>query len=73
MKDRLFWMFVKMSVLMLLVSISLYCLYVAVCSGGGSCGSCHIILPKDLYDSLPPMRDQEKELLSTVVMGATPT
>ena len=73
MKDRLFWMFVKMSVLMLLVSISLYCLYVAVCGGGGSCGSCHIILPKDLYDSLPPMRNQEKELLSTVVMGATPT
>ena len=58
---------------MLLVSISLDYFYLAVCGGGGSCGSYHIILPKDIYGSLPPVREQEKELLSTVVMGATPT
>lgn len=71
--DQPYWMFAGMSVLMLLVSLYFGILVLAVCGGGGSCGSCHVILPQDLYDKLPPMRDQEKELLASVVLGVTPT
>lgn len=47
--------------------------YQAVCSGGGSCGSCHVILPKDLFDAVEPPNDLEKELLTNVVFGVKPT
>ena len=46
---------------------------IAVCGGGGSCGSCNVILPQELADAVPPMTDQEKELLDTVVFGRKPT
>ena len=46
---------------------------IAVCGGGGSCGSCNVILPQELFDAVPPMKDQEKELLETVVFGRKPT
>ena len=45
----------------------------AVCGGGGSCGSCNVILPQDLFDALPPAKEQEAELLNTVVFGRKPT
>ena len=45
----------------------------AVCAGGGSCGSCHIILPQDIFDQVPPPNDMEKELLTNVVFGVQPT
>ncbi|CBK22875.2 uncharacterized protein [Blastocystis hominis] len=45
----------------------------AVCGGGGSCGSCHIILPEDLFAAIPPAKEQEQDLLSNVVFGAKPT
>ena len=47
--------------------------YQAVCSGGGSCGSCHVILPKDLFDTVEPPNDLEKDLLTNVVFGVKPT
>lgn len=47
--------------------------YQAVCSGGGSCGSCHVILPKDLFDAVEPPNDLEKDLLTNVVFGVKPT
>lgn len=46
---------------------------IAVCGGGGSCGSCHIILPEDLFAAIPPAKEQEQDLLSNVVFGAKPT
>lgn len=51
----------------------LFLLCPAVCSGGGSCGSCHVILPKDLYDTVAPPNDLEKDLLTNVVFGVQPT
>ncbi|KAK8791654.1 hypothetical protein WA538_002860 [Blastocystis sp. DL] len=45
----------------------------AVCGGGGSCGSCHVILPQELFDIVEPPNDVEKELLTNVVFGVKPT
>ena len=45
----------------------------AVCGGGGSCGSCHVILPQELFDVVEPPNDVEKELLTNVVFGVKPT
>lgn len=45
----------------------------AVCGGGGSCGSCHIVLPEDLFNAIPPAKQEEQDLLSNVVLGVKPT
>ena len=62
-----------MSALILLVLIVFNFNNIAVCAGGGSCGSCHVILSQELFDAVPPPNDQEKDLLQNVVYGVTPT
>ena len=62
-----------MSALILLVLMPFDVDTVAVCAGGGSCGSCHVILSQELFDAVPPPNDQEKDLLQNVVYGVTPT
>jgi ferredoxin len=33
------------------------------CGGELACSTCHLIFPKDVYDTLPPMEDDEVDML----------
>ena len=41
------------------------------CGGGGSCGECIVVFPKDIFDKLPKPGETETELLKK--MNAAPT
>ena len=38
-----------------------YCL--GTCGGGGSCGECIMVFPKDVFDKLPKAGERESALL----------
>ena len=37
----------------------------ALCGGCCSCATCHVILPEEVFDQLPPLSDDEDDLLDS--------
>ena len=44
---------------------------IGTCGGGGTCGECIVVFPKDIFDKLPKPGETEKELLKNA--NAAPT
>ncbi len=42
------------------------------CEASLACSTCHVILPKKIYDNLTPPVDEEEDLLD-LAFGLTPT
>ena len=42
------------------------------CGGELACSTCHVIVPKDVYDRLPPKKEEEDDMLD-LAWGLTPT
>jgi ferredoxin len=42
------------------------------CGGELACSTCHVILAQELYDSLPPKKEEEEDMLD-LAWGLTPT
>ena len=40
--------------------------YLGSCNGGGSCGECLMLFPKDVFDKLPKAGESETALLKKV-------
>ena len=37
--------------------------WTGACGGELACSTCHLIFPKEVYDTLPPMEDDEIDML----------
>lgn len=42
------------------------------CGGELACSTCHVIVPRDIYDKLPAKKEEEEDMLD-LAMGLTPT
>jgi ferredoxin len=42
------------------------------CGGELACSTCHVIFEQDVYDTLPPKRDEEEDMLD-LALALTPT
>ena len=42
------------------------------CGGELACSTCHVVVPKELYDRLPPKKVEEDDMLD-LAWGLTPT
>ena len=42
------------------------------CGGELACSTCHVIVPKDVYDRLPKKKEEEDDMLD-LAWGLTPT
>lgn len=40
------------------------------CGGELACSTCHVIVPQDVYDKLPPKKEEEQDMLD-LAWGAT--
>ena len=50
----------------------LLCLFVGACEGSLACSTCHVILPKPIYDSLEEPDEEEDDMLD-LAFGLTDT
>lgn len=42
------------------------------CGGELACSTCHVVVPKELYDRLPAKKEEEADMLD-LALGLTPT
>ncbi|KAG5178625.1 2Fe-2S ferredoxin-type domain-containing protein, partial [Tribonema minus] len=42
------------------------------CGGDLACSTCHLVFPKDVYDTLPPKQEEEEDMLD-LAWGLTDT
>ncbi len=42
------------------------------CGGSLACATCHLVFPQEIYDNLPPSKDEEEDMLD-LAFGLTST